>query len=50
MTWYYAVGQEQKGPVTDEQLHALAQNGTINAETLVWHDGLADWQPYRAVS
>ena len=50
MTWYYAVGQEQKGPVTDEQLHALARDGTIAAETLVWRDGLADWQPYRAVS
>lgn len=50
MTWYYAVGQEQKGPVTDEQLHALARDGAITAETLVWRDGLADWQPYRAVS
>lgn len=49
MTWYYAIGQEQKGPVTDEQLHALARDGAIAADTLVWRDGLADWQPYSTV-
>ncbi|MEN9575021.1 MAG: hypothetical protein RL514_2876 [Verrucomicrobiota bacterium] len=50
MSWYYAVGQEQKGPVTEEQLQALAKDGAITGETLVWREGLADWQPYRTVS
>lgn len=50
MSWYYAVGQEQKGPVTEEQLQALASEGAITGETLVWREGLADWQPYRVVS
>lgn len=50
MSWYYAVGQEQKGPVTEEQLQALAKDGAITGETLVWREGLADWQPYRVVS
>lgn len=50
MSWYYAVGQEQKGPVTDEQLAALAKDGAITGETLVWREGLADWKPYATVS
>ncbi len=50
MSWYYAVGQEQKGPVTDEQLAALARDGAITGETLVWREGLADWKPYATVS
>ncbi len=50
MSWYYAVGQEQKGPITEAQLQALAKDGAITGETLVWREGLADWQPYRAVS
>ncbi len=50
MTWYYAVGQEQKGPVTEAQLHALAKDGAITAATLVWRDGMADWQPYSTVA
>ncbi len=49
MTWYYAVGQEQKGPVTEDQLHALAKDGVVTPDTLVWRDGLADWQPYRTL-
>ena len=47
MNWYYSVGQEQKGPVTDEQLQGLAKDGTINAETLVWREGMTEWQAYR---
>lgn len=49
MSWYYAVGQEQKGPVTDEQLEALAKDGVVTDDTLVWRDGLANWQAYREV-
>lgn len=47
MTWYYAVGLQQQGPVTEEQLQALAKDGVITGDTLVWRDGMANWQPYR---
>ena len=47
MNWYYAVGGQQQGPVDDAQLDALLQSGQINQETLVWRDGLANWQPLR---
>jgi len=49
MTWYYAVGQQQQGPVTEEQLQALAKDGVVTGDTLVWRDGMGNWQPYRTV-
>lgn len=49
MTWYYAVGSQQQGPVTEEQLQALVKDGVVTGDTLVWRDGLANWQPYRTV-
>lgn len=50
MNWYYAVGQQQQGPVTEEQLQALAKDGVVTGDTMVWREGMADWQPYRAVN
>ncbi len=50
MTWYYAVGSQQQGPVTDDQLQALAKDGVVTGDTLVWRDGMANWQPYRTVA
>lgn len=50
MTWYYAVGQQQHGPITEDQLHALAKDGVVTGDTLVWRDGMANWQPYRTIS
>lgn len=50
MTWYYAVGSQQQGPVTEDQLHALAKDGVVTGDTLVWRDGMANWQPYRTIS
>jgi len=49
MNWYYAVGSQQQGPVTEDQLHALAKDGVVTGDTLVWRDGMANWQPYRTV-
>jgi uncharacterized membrane protein len=50
MTWYYAVGQQQQGPVTEDQLHALAKDGVVTSETLVWRAGLTNWQPYSTIA
>lgn len=46
MEWYYAVGTERKGPVSDDDLRRLAQEGVVTASTLVWREGMAQWQPY----
>ena len=45
MDWFYSEGGEQKGPVDDAAFRALVANGTIRPDTLVWHEGMADWQP-----
>lgn len=46
MNWYYAVGEERKGPVSEEDFQRLVQQGVIASNTLIWRDGLANWQPY----
>jgi uncharacterized membrane protein YhaH (DUF805 family) len=43
--WYYAQGQERKGPVDEGALRALADAGVVTPETLVWREGMADWEP-----
>jgi hypothetical protein len=44
--WYYLdQTQQQQGPVEDNQPLALQSNGTINSQTLIWRDGLANWIP-----
>jgi hypothetical protein len=42
--YYYAVDGAQAGPVSLEQIHGLVEDGTITPSTLVWTDGLANWQ------
>src|SRR2546428_8197859 len=49
MNWYYVDGGQQAGPVNDPELAALVQNGKVQADTLVWHEGMSNWQPYREV-
>lgn len=47
MNWYYADNGQQAGPVDENQLRALIQSGRITAETLVWREGMSNWQPLR---
>lgn len=42
--WYYANDDDQVGPVSGDELKALAEDGTIGPETQVWQDGMDDWQ------
>jgi hypothetical protein len=46
MNWYYVDAGKQAGPVDDAGLYALAAGGRITNETLVWSEGMADWQPF----
>ena len=50
MTWYYAVGSQQQGPVTEDQLRGLIKDGVVTGDTRVWREGMTDWQLYRLVS
>jgi uncharacterized RDD family membrane protein YckC len=49
MDWYYADAGESVGPVSDEQLQELVTSGKITGESLVWHEGMAEWQTYASV-
>ena len=44
MVWYYADGDRQRGPISDEEFQELVNNGQIHNETLIWKDGMDDWQ------
>ena len=48
MDWYYVVDSQQRGPVPEDRLDELLRSGAITGDTLVWRDGLADWQPLHA--
>jgi uncharacterized RDD family membrane protein YckC len=50
MAWYYAEGALQNGPVPDEEFAELVRNGKVRGETLVWRDGMGNWQPYATVA
>jgi len=46
--WYYADRlRQQQGPIDDAQLARLFQENAVTLDTLVWRDGLANWQPLR---
>ena len=47
MNWFYESAGQQQGPVSDSALDALLAEGKITPNTLVWHEGMADWKPMR---
>ncbi len=47
--YYYALNGQQAGPVSFEQLGALFANRTVNRETLVWKQGMANWTALKDV-
>lgn len=50
MNWYYANGGQQTGPVTEEEFQRLAADGTIKPDTLVWREGMPNWQAYSTLA
>lgn len=47
--WYYAKNNVQHGPVGFEHLRMLGQTGALEADDLIWKEGMAEWQPARQV-
>lgn len=50
MQWFYAVGSERLGPITDQQLSNLIAAGTVSDTTLVWREGFANWQAWSEIA
>lgn len=47
--WYMAIGGHQVGPVSQEEILTNLRNGSIDAETLVFTTGMANWQKVKDV-
>jgi uncharacterized RDD family membrane protein YckC len=50
MRWYYKSDEQKIGPVTDEDIQSLVENGTITASTSVWNDLTGKWISYGEVA
>jgi uncharacterized membrane protein len=48
-TWKYVQGGQERGPVETNELQALLDEGTVNAETLIWKESFTDWVPIRTI-
>jgi hypothetical protein len=47
MTWFYATKDKtQAGPVDDAALDELYRSGAVTGDTLIWKEGMAEWQPF----
>lgn len=46
--WYYEQNSTQQGPVDEQTIAGLIMNRQIGAQSLVWRDGMPDWQPLAA--
>jgi hypothetical protein len=49
MAWHYEQNGQSVGPITPAQLADLVRQGTVTPETLVWQEGMANWQPYKTL-
>jgi uncharacterized protein (TIGR00266 family) len=47
--WYMAIGGHQVGPVTQDEIVANLRNGSVDADTLVFTAGMANWQKIKDV-
>ncbi|MGC1515377.1 MAG: SPFH domain-containing protein [Maribacter sp.] len=47
--YFYAVNNEQAGPVSFERMKELFANRTINRDSLVWKQGMANWAALKDV-
>ncbi|HEX8672650.1 MAG TPA: RDD family protein [Longimicrobium sp.] len=41
--WYYALNGERVGPRSLEEVRSLVANGVLEADSLVWTDGMREW-------
>jgi len=48
--WYMAIGGHQVGPVAQSEIISNLQNGSIDAETLVFTAGMSAWQTVKDVT
>lgn len=42
--WFFASGNTQQGPYSEDQLRDFIARGAVRADTRVWTEGMSDWQ------
>src|SRR5438477_4359540 len=47
--WHVVINQDQVGPMTAAEVQQRFGAGEIDAETYIWREGFADWQPLAQV-
>lgn len=48
-SWYYSNdGQDQKGPVSREEMNLLSERGLVGSATLVWNASMPEWSTWGA--
>jgi uncharacterized RDD family membrane protein YckC len=50
MSWFYANAGKQMGPVTRAEFDHLTREGVILPATLVWREGMIQWEPWEKVA
>lgn len=50
VNWYYVVGSDRVGPVSEAALKVLFLNNEINTDTYVWKKGFTNWERLRDVT
>ena len=43
-SWFFAVGDQQQGPYSEEQLRDFIGRGSVRSDTYVWTEGMTAWQ------
>jgi hypothetical protein len=43
-SWYIVIAGKQEGPFPESQLRTYIAEGRVTADTLIWSDGMAEWQ------
>lgn len=46
-SWHYPWQGKSEGPVSAEAMADLIRAGRVRADTLVWREGMANWEPAR---
>lgn len=47
--FYYSLNGQQQGPVSEDELRQMVATGVLTPDTLVWREGMAEWQPLASV-
>ncbi|MEO6947457.1 MAG: DUF4339 domain-containing protein [Nitrobacter sp.] len=43
-SWFFASGNTQQGPYSEDQLRDFIARGAVRADTFVWTEGMSGWQ------